>query len=345
MGYQINWVDNKSKAECVAEYTNNGGAPQLTGLQASTPDLMADIKFDYSQQETLITYSLNKYDRKYGPYTEPITREGGVIWTMRHYADLTHFLEMSLRNPQKLKDTGSEVFIAHDLDVLLHLSFLGRMISLAPMRMRPQRTYDLIQRDFSPEGDHIPFVLPSLLNNPAQHKMLEKFGKESGLFRSVGVNTSDNPQDYLARVMVTGSGPTANLIDTGYGVSQALPVLVESIRARPDTMLLLQQPEVHLHPRAQAALGTLFVELIKSENKRFVVETHSDYIIDRVRIEVAKGNIAAEDVQILYFEKPENATRIYPITLDAIGNLIDVPPTYRAFFLEEAWDLMGRGAG
>ena len=218
-------------------------------------------------------------------------------------------------------------------------------VSLAPIRMRPQRIYDLFDAQPSPEGKDLPTSLAELLDEPISRQALNNFGRESGLYRSLEVHSSYEIDDSSARIMVTGGGPIANLIDTGYGVSQALPVVVESIRAEPDTMLLLQQPEVHLHPRAQAALGTLFVELIKAENKRFVVETHSDYIIDRVRIEVAKGNIAPEDVCILYFEKPEDATTVYPITLDACGNILDAPPSYRAFFLKESLTLLGIEGG
>ena len=206
--------------------------------------------------------------------------------------------------------------------------------------MKPQRTYDLFESDYSPEGNHLPYALGDILDNADQKKRLEEYGQESGLYQKIDLRTSDSDDAPSARITVKGNGVPANLIDTGYGVGQALPVVVESIRAEKGTMLLLQQPEVHLHPRAQAALATLFTRLIKAENKQFVVETHSDYIIDRVRIEVARGNIAAEDVSILYFEKPDNATHLYPLSLDSGGNILNAPPSYRAFFLQEEWNLL-----
>ncbi len=72
-----------------------------------------------------------------------------------------------------------------------------------------------------------------------------------------------------------------------------------------------------------------------------MIETHSDYLNDRVRIDVRdKKNIRREDVVILYFErdkeKHKNGVKIFPIFLDELGNLIDAPPTYRQFFLEES---------
>ena len=99
-----------------------------------------------------------------------------------------------------------------------------------------------------------------------------------------------------------------NLVDVGYGVSQALPILVDTLqRPAADEVFLLQQPEVHLHPRAQAELGSFFVSQA-GKKRRFVIETHSDYLVDRVRMEIRRGNIRAQDVSLLSF-RTEKARR------------------------------------
>ena len=118
-------------------------------------------------------------------------------------------------------------------------------------------------------------------------------------------------------------------------MSQVLPVLVDSVTAPKTALVLIQQPEVHLHPRAQAALGSFFVHLAADEGRHLVVETHSDYIIDRVRMDVAGGKIAPEDVALLYFEKEALESKVYPIHLDKLGNMLDAPRSYRSFFLKE----------
>ena len=101
-------------------------------------------------------------------------------------------------------------------------------------------------------------------------------------------------------------------------------------------MFLLQQPEVHLHPQAQAALGTLFCE-VAAGGRQLVVETHSDYIIDRVRMDVRDGTtgLKPEDVSILYFEPGDLDVKIHSIRLDEMGNVLDAPQGYRQFFAEE----------
>lgn len=86
----------------------------------------------------------------------------------------------------------------------------------------------------------------------------------------------------------TLKGPGRNLVDVGYGVSQALPILTELLRIDPPEMCLFQQPEVHLHPSAQAALGSLFCSIAAS-SMQLIVETNSDHLLDRIRMDVRDG--------------------------------------------------------
>jgi predicted ATPase len=106
--------------------------------------------------------------------------------------------------------------------------------------------------------------------------------------------------------------------------------------------MLIQQPEAHLHPQAQAALGSFFARLAQSGGPSLVLESHSDFILDRVRIEVAKSRLDTEKVQILYLEKTGNRTHVYPIRVDDCGNVVDAPPSYRQFFMREEMSLLTR---
>lgn len=228
---------------------------------------------------------------------------------------------------------------------------LPRCRSMAPVRSRPRRTYDPISEEFQPEGEHIPFLLSRILREK-DHKQRQSllsgllaYGQESGLFESVSVRNLGEP-DHLAdpfQVQVTLAGHAVNLIDVGYGVSQALPVIVESVLSAKQRCLLLQQPEVHLHPRAQAALGTFFATLVGNNGRQFVIETHSDYLLDRVRQEVAKKTLKPKDVMILYFERHAANVTVHPIELDSIGNIMNPPLSYRQFFIDEDMRLLTRG--
>ena len=225
---------------------------------------------------------------------------------------------------------------------------LPEMIPVAPLRSKPKRTYDPIRETSSPEGEHVPMLMMRLdrTDTPhwkSLHDALAKFGQDSGLFADIKVKRHGKQMSDPFQLQVkVRSGSHANIMDVGYGVSQSLPILVDVLEGSGrECAFLLQQPEVHLHPRGQAELASLFVQAFKQSGNRFLIETHSDYIIDRVRISVKKGLLKPDDVSVLYFEPKGNAVEIHNMTLDEHGNLLDAPRGYRDFFLKETDRLLG----
>ena len=232
-----------------------------------------------------------------------------------------------------------------------------RVFANAPTRSSPRRTYDPASLETDPEGDSVPSYLANLYRRNADQwrrlkYRLEIFGMESELFDEINVRsfgTSDGDPFQIQVRKHSGpksrrrKGPWRNLIDVGYGVSQTLPLLTELMESEVATLFLLQQPEVHLHPQAQAALGTLFCDVASGGEHQILgdhqvfIETHSDYIIDRVRMDVRDGTtgLKPEDVSILYFEPGDIAVRIHSITIDDYGNLDGAPAGYRQFFSDE----------
>ena len=228
--------------------------------------------------------------------------------------------------------------LAHFLD--------PKIIALAPLRAQPKRTYDPVRETTSPEGVHVPMLMMRLARSAKNkwsklHDQLISFGDASGLFSDIKVKGHGNHMSDPFQLQIKArSGSRANLQDVGYGVSQSLPILVDVIN-QTDTMFILQQPEVHLHPRGQAELATFFIDSVRTRNNRFLIETHSDYIIGRVQINVRQGLIPPQDVSILFFEPNGTAVTIHSMSLDGQGNLIGAPPGYREFFARETDRLLG----
>jgi len=236
----------------------------------------------------------------------------------------------------------------------------SRPFASAPARSIPRRTYDPSLLTHDGEGEYIPSYLANLSRRNADEWQLlktglEHFGAVSELFdeiqvRSFGRSDGDPFQIQVRKHSGPKSrqrkGPWRNLIDVGYGVSQALPVLTELLRPDGPTMFLLQQPEVHLHPQAQAALGTLFCN-VAAGGRQLIIETHSDYIIDRVRMDVRDGTtgLKPEDVSILYFEPGDLAVKIHSIRIDKAGNVLDAPKSYGNFFMDEVSRSIGLRKG
>lgn len=220
------------------------------------------------------------------------------------------------------------------------------LFASAPIRSQPRRTYDPSRPTPDPQGEYIPSYLASMSRNAYREwkrlkSNLEDFGQYSGLFDEIEIvsfgETAGAPfQVQIRKLDANQNGPTRNLIDVGYGVSQALPILTELLREDSPKMFLLQQPEVHLHPRAQAALGSLFCNLAAS-GKQIIVETHSDYIIDRARMDIRDGKtgLKPDDISILYFERDELDVNIHSLRVDEEGNVLDAPPGYGQFFMDE----------
>ena len=225
----------------------------------------------------------------------------------------------------------------------------------APVRSKPQRTYDPARTTRDPEGDYVPMYLAEVFFQDKEEwnelkEALEKFGQASGLFdeisiKSFGRKTSEPFQVQIRKFGSRIKGPQRNLIDVGYGVSQVLPVVTELLRDRffpvmfdytTPPMFLLQQPEVHLHPSAQAALGSLFCQVAKPY-RQLVIETHSDHLLDRVRMDVRDGttDLKPDDVSILFFERKDLDVHIHSLRIDEEGNIEGAPGSYRRFFMEE----------
>ncbi len=212
----------------------------------------------------------------------------------------------------------------------------------APVRSKPLRTYDPTLPEWDPEGKYIPHLFAEMSFQDKAgwaklQKALQTFGNKAGLFDEIQVKHygKQGSDPFQLQVRISG-GPWRNLIDVGYGVSQALPVITELFRRDAPSMFLWQQPEVHLHPSAQAALGSLFCE-IAAPNKQLIVETHSDHLIDRVRMDVRdkKTKLTPDDVSLLFFERKNQNVQIHSIRFDKAGNVLDAPESYRRFFMEE----------
>ena len=119
-----------------------------------------------------------------------------------------------------------------------------------------------------------------------------------------------------------------NIADTGLAVSQMLPVLVALILAIPNQLVHIEQPELHLHPRAQWRLGQLLADAA-NRSVRLVIETHSSLLLQGILTCVAKGAISPEKVALHWFARDEEGiTRVKTANLDSEGRFGDWPADF-----------------
>ena len=275
-------------------------------------------------------------------------------WSPFSFLDLTEDdLEiMSGSSPISERDFSALSGLLHLMLVALvgreqKYTDFGLPTAVAPVRSRPHRTYDPGPGFHDPEGEGLPALLAALAHSDEEQwngirEKMEVFGRRTGVFdelriRHLGCEAGSDPFQLQVRKQ-TGSedGSWRNLVDAGYGVSQILPLFLEFTHPEATAMLQLQQPEVHLHPSAQAGLGSILCEVAAS-GRQLLVETHSDHLINRVRMDVRDGttDLKPEDVSLLFFERSKEEGFIHSLRFDRQGNVLDAPPGYRRFFKDE----------
>jgi hypothetical protein len=125
-----------------------------------------------------------------------------------------------------------------------------------------------------------------------------------------------------------------NIADMGFGVSQVLPVLVALLLAEPNQMVYLEQPELHLHPRAQEALAVVLVDAA-NRGVRVVAETHSSLLLLAVQTLVVEGKIDPDKVKLHWFQRDSRgSTHVHSADLDELGTYGDWPVDFGQVGLE-----------
>ncbi len=223
----------------------------------------------------------------------------------------------------------------------------GHVEATSAIRTKPLRTYTPAGDKRDGEGSHVPFEMAKLYRSRSKDSWknlkgaIERYGSTSEMFKEVDIKSFGKTASDPFQIQFSSDGPKTNIVDLGYGTSQVLPILYDIATAPKRSKFLIQQPEVHLHPKAQAALGSYFIDSFIKDRKEFVLETHSDFIVDRVRQAIAAGFLQKEDVSILFFERQRLENSITQIELDDSGNPINPPDNYRSFFLDEQMKNLG----
>ena len=112
-------------------------------------------------------------------------------------------------------------------------------------------------------------------------------------------------RSYEVKVRTKGSTTWVDLPDVGFGISQVLPVLVQCDYAPEGSIILIDQPEVHLHPYAQSALADVMIDVIKKRNIQLVIETHSEHFLRRLQRRIAEDKLSQDKVSA-YFANINN---------------------------------------
>lgn len=230
-------------------------------------------------------------------------------------------------------------------DLQLELTqMLGRLFYLGPLREYPKRHYTskgTTPSDMGPKGEYVIDAILAARQKGAyispgfrrRKRTLEEsvafWLKKLGLIYSFKVEPIAKDSNLYQVKVKRGSHSSEVLItDVGFGVSQVLPVLVLCYYVDEGSTILLEQPEIHLHPSVQMGLADVFIDVMKNRNIQIILESHSEHLLNRLQRRLAEEEITADDVALYFCDTGQAASRLNLLQVDLYGNIENWPPDF-----------------
>jgi predicted ATPase len=324
---------------------------QIDGLESE----LSDLENQYLLFDTLLQLQV-----RFQKYSLRQAQEDFVVaLKYSHYVLCRHFLlnevgdwQYDLSEPRSeylsliYKKTGAFQPV---LDLTIKAStllrgYLDNLVYIRPLRAYPERLYIFGGNNgeqIGQGGKNIADVLytkPDVLN--AVNKQFELFdlGYEIKISKFKDEETSELSDVFAIRLIDKYTKVNVSLLDVGFGISQILPVIIQSVSSENKT-IVIEQPEIHIHPRLQAQLGSLLAESVKSFGNRFIIETHSEHLLLRLKKLIRKGELTHEDIAVVYVDRGDSGSQCLELRLDSDGDFIDEWPN--GFFDESFNEIFG----
>ena len=241
--------------------------------------------------------------------------------------------------------------------VLAFENLFSRITYLGPLREYPQRSYIWAgerPQDVGQRGEKAIAALlaaraegltsPRLVKKRRFRKPIEErivgWLQEMELIYSFSLEQiAENRKDYEFRVKKSRTGSEVLITDVGFGVSQLLPVLVLCYYAPEHSTIILEQPEIHLHPSVQAGLADVFIDVVKERNVQIILESHSEHLLRRLQRRIAEEQISADKTALYFCMIKDGTSAIELLDIDEYGNIKNWP---QDFFGDETGELVAK---
>lgn len=239
---------------------------------------------------------------------------------------------------EAITELGAQGAKVQDLSLGLRQAF-QRIAYLGPLREQPERSYQwsgVEHGNLGKRGERAVHALLASDNSRHRQKEGEEGGRQwlvqrvSKWLRDLGVaddlvlERQGGSRHYELKVV--RQGMRANIIDVGFGISQVLPMLVLAYQVPQGTTIIAEQPEIHLHPRAQVGLAELMADVAKTRKVQFLIETHSEHLFRRLQTLVADESLPATDCAAYFVEGSETGgAMLRRLALDEFGKVTNWP--------------------
>lgn len=218
---------------------------------------------------------------------------------------------------------------------------MDRTFYLGPLREPPKRDYVWSRSRPSDVGARGQFAIEAIIAAteagekrnlaPKAHlkpfqEMIAYWLQEMGLVEAFTVEEiKEGSGIYQAKVRVRAGAPEVLLTEVGFGVSQILPVLTLLYYVDEGSTVLMEQPEIHLHPLAQAGLADVMISVARRRNIQIIVESHSEHFLLRLQRRLAEEQVEADDVRLYFCHVDGPTTRLAPLQIDSAGVISNWP--------------------
>ncbi len=222
--------------------------------------------------------------------------------------------------------------------------FFKRLYHLGPLREYPQRIYPWSGAEPDDMGQRGERVIHAMLAarewgkyiDPGKHKrkrtldeQIALWLKTLGLIESFSVKQiATNSNLYEVRVRKSRTSPEVLITDVGFGVSQVLPVLVLCYYVPEGSVVVLEQPEIHLHPLVQSGLADVFIDAIKTRGIQILLESHSEHLLRRLQRRIAEKKLDRDCVALYFCDADQGQSRLSNLAIDIFGNITNWPKDF-----------------
>ena len=249
--------------------------------------------------------------------------------------------------PDQVKSYYQNAGFLSDFELMFEELF-SRIYYLGPLREHPKRQYFWTGEQPADVGQRGEKAIDALLSS---REGSEKISRGRGVKRFTleeyvaywlrHLELIDSfkveslaPESNLYRVRVRKTQKSSDVLITevGFGVSQVLPVLVLCYYVPPGSVILLEQPEIHLHPRVQAGLADVIIDAVKTRQIQVIVESHSEHLLRRLQRRIAEESFSEQDAKFYFCKNVEGTSELITLEVDLFGNILNWP---EGFFGEE----------
>ena len=217
-----------------------------------------------------------------------------------------------------------------------------RVYYLAPIREYPRHRYTRGDNHPKGVGQYGEKAISALLSGGERRlpidEQIPKWLQRLDLIDSYDLHLiPDTKQDYEFLIKQYKDGPDVRLTDVGFGVSQVLPVLILCSYAPEGSILILEHPEAHLHPKVQSELADVLIDVVKNRNVQIILESHSEHLLLRLMRRIAEEEISADDTALYFCQINDGTSEIERLNIDEYGNIRNWPQN---FFGDDMGDLV-----